>query len=251
VPAFEFPLNEKVRSYLRADELLGRVSQLVSQDDALSHHFALQTLLEMQEMLSRTDIKGELIRDMDRQRANLSGLRDNEHIEQSKLEEVLTEVAHCHQRLSTLGGKPGQGLSEVDWVNAVRGRITIPAGTCSFDLPAYHHWQRQPSATRQSDLRNLAEHFSAIQQPLALVLKVLRQSGEFMAVVAKDGVAQYAIPGGRPAQLLRLELAEHLNCVPEISANRLNIAIRWMEISPDYHLSALQTDVAFRMCLCH
>lgn len=249
--AFEFPLNEKFRSYLRADELLQRLATLGQSDNALSHHFALQTLFELQEMLNRSDIKGELIRDLERNRTSLTALRNNQRIEQTKLEEVLSEVNACYERLTTLGGKPGQGLNDIDWLSAVRGRIGIPAGTCGFDLPAYQFWQKQPPHQRQADLQTLRSHFDAIQRPLAFVLNLVRQSGESVSVIAENGSVQYAIPSGRPAQLLRLAVAKDLECVPEISANRLNIAIRWMDVSNEYRLTPHQSNVSFQLSLCH
>jgi cell division protein ZapD len=251
VHAFEFPLNEKFRSYLRADELLQRMRTLGQSDDPLHHHFALQTLCELQEMLNRTDIKGELIRDLERNRSSLTALRNNEKIEQTKLEEVLAEVITCLERLTSLGGKPGQGLNEIDWLSAVRGRISIPAGTCGFDLPAYQFWQRQPAQQRQSDLQALQAHFEPIQNPISFVLNMVRQSGESLAVIAQGGSIQYAIPNGRPVQLLRLVVRDDVACVPEISANRLNIAIRWMDVSDEYRLTPHQQDVSFQLSLCH
>jgi cell division protein ZapD len=251
VHAFEFPLNEKFRSYLRADELLRRLTALGQSDDPLHHHFGLQTLFELQDMLNRTDIKGDLIRDLERNRTSLMALRNNEKIEQTKLEEVLSEVVTCYERLTSLGGKPGQGLGEIDWISAVRGRISIPAGTCGFDLPVYQFWQRQPAHKRQSELQSLQGYFESIQKPITFVLNMVRQSGESLSVVAESGSLQYAIPNGRLVQLLRLSVTDDVRCIPEISANRLNIAIRWMNVSDEYRLTPHQQDVSFRLSLCN
>ena len=44
--------------------------------------------------------------------------------------------------------KIGHTLLEKDWLTAIRSRISIPGGTCEFDLPAYHAWQHLPAEER-------------------------------------------------------------------------------------------------------
>ena len=247
---FEFPLNEKTRAYLRADELLQRLASLIEGESSLEHHFAIQTLFELQEMANRSDIKGDLIRDLDRQRQGLTSLRGNPDIQAERLEATLSNFDARHEALAKMNGKPGQQLSELDWLNALRGRMSIPAGTCAFDLPSYHHWSTQPTAVRQNELHGLLLHFAPMQRAIGLLLDVLRQSGEPRAVVAAGGQLQYSVPQGRTIQLLRLQTHNEKDLVPEISANRLAIVIRWMEVGADHRLSPCKRDVNFELSLC-
>jgi cell division protein ZapD len=250
VTVFEFPLNEKIRAYLRADELLQRLASLIEGESSLEHHFAIQTLFELQEMANRSDIKGDLIRDLDRQRQGLTGLRGNPDIQEQRLEATLANFNARHEALAKMSGKPGQQLNELDWLNALRGRMSIPAGTCAFDLPAYHHWGQQPSTVRQRELHALLLHFAPLQRAIGLLLDVLRQSGEPRAVVANSGQLQYSVAPGRTIQLLRLDAPQEQHLVPEISANRLAIVIRWMEVDADHRLSPCKRDVNFELSLC-
>lgn len=247
--SFEFPLNEKVRAYLRADELLRRVERLIVGGSTLEHHFALQTLFELQDMVTRSDIKGDLIRELERQRQGLSALRGNPDIRSELLEQAIQEFAERHQELSQMSGKPGQQLGELEWLNALRGRMSIPAGTCAFDLPSYDHWSRQACEVRQAELRVLLGHFAQLKDGIELLLRVIRQSGAARAVVAPNGQLQYSAPAGRNLQLLRMEVDDD-DLVPEISANRLVIVIRWMQVNEQHRLNACRRDVNFTLSVC-
>ena len=35
---------------------------------------------------------------------------------------------------------------------SIRSRISIPGGTCEFDLPAYYAWQQLDATRRRADL---------------------------------------------------------------------------------------------------
>lgn len=247
--SFEFPLNEKVRAYLRADELLRRIGTLIAGGSSLEHHFALQSLFELQDMVARSDIKGDLIRELERQRQSLMALRGNPEIESVRLESTLAEFNARYDALTQMSGKPGQQLSELEWLNALKGRMSIPAGTCAFDLPSYDHWTRQAPAVRQQELQVLLGHFSQLQDAITLLLQVIRQSGHARAVVAPNGQLQYNAPAGRHLQLLRLRV-EDADLVPEISANRLVIVVRWMEVNAQHRLSSCRRNVDFELSLC-
>lgn len=247
--AFEFPLNEKVRAYLRADELLRRITTLIAGASALEHHFALQTLFELQDMVSRSDIKGDLIRELERQRQVFSALRGNPEIDGERLELALSEIAAQHQTLSQLSGKPGQALGEIEWLNAVRGRINIAAGTCAFDLPAYDHWLRQTEAARREELCLLQGHFAPLQGGIDLLLRLIRQSAQSRLLRAPSGQLQYSVPTGRTLQLLRMQI-DDADLVPEVTANRLVIVIRWLQVNDQHRLLACRRDVDFQLCVC-
>jgi cell division protein ZapD len=71
--------------------------------------------------------------------------------------------------------------------------------------------------------------------------------------MAEQGQLQQNLPQGRAFQLLRLRLDSQLDLVPEISANRLLVSLRFLKQDEDGNNSATQVtpdDVAFEMALC-
>ncbi len=51
---YEYPFNERIRTYLRLQHLFNRLGQLMVRTEALDHHFALTTLFEVMEVASRS-----------------------------------------------------------------------------------------------------------------------------------------------------------------------------------------------------
>jgi cell division protein ZapD len=74
---YEFPFNENVRTLLRLEQLFDRLAELVARESALDHHFALVTLFEVLEVAQRTDLKGELMKDLERQKSHFNAYRGN------------------------------------------------------------------------------------------------------------------------------------------------------------------------------
>jgi cell division protein ZapD len=127
---YEYPLHERVRTYLRIEHLSLRLRQLVARLDALDHHFALVTLFEILDVVARADLKSDLLKDLDRQKHVFETYRGNPAIEEGALEGVIGELGQCFEALSSQSGKAGQSLSENDWLMSIRSRISIPGGTC-------------------------------------------------------------------------------------------------------------------------
>jgi cell division protein ZapD len=85
---YEYPLHERIRTYLRLEHLSIRLHQLASRIDDLDHHFALATLFEIMDVAARADLKSDVLKDLDKQRHILDGYRGNPAIAESVLDQV-------------------------------------------------------------------------------------------------------------------------------------------------------------------
>ena len=247
---YEYPFNERIRTYLRLEHLFRRLEELVSRDAALDHHYALATIFEVMDVGARADLKSDVLKDLEKQKQLMHAYRGNPAIDQSVLDGVLQEVERCFTDLNTLSGKAGHALTENDWLMSIRSRIGIPGGTCEFDLPAYYAWQQQPGNQRRRDLERWTVTLSPLADSIHLLLKLLRDSGLPQKVMATGGQYQQNLPQGRTFQLLRLALDPMLGLIPEISGNRLMLSIRLMRHGDDDRLHASTEDAAFELTLC-
>jgi cell division protein ZapD len=151
VITYEYPLNERVRTLLRLEDLYERVSHFLAKDSAHDHHACLTGLFEIIEVASRADLKSDLLQELDRQRTFLDALRNNPAISEQKLESVLAEIDAAFANLHATSGKTGQVLRENEWLMAIKQRAGIPGGTSEFDLPSYHYWLHHPASRRRED----------------------------------------------------------------------------------------------------
>lgn len=247
---YEYPFNERIRTWLRLERLFLRFEHNMQHEHAIDHHFALVTLFELIDVASKPDLRAEIMRDLEKQKQQLSTLHNNPTIAAHILEETLTQLHTCSERLKNMHGKVGSMLFENEWITALRSRINIPGGTCEFDLPAYHAWKNQPTQQRLVNLQTWKTHISPVGDSISLLLFLLRASGKTQKMTALNGTFQQNLPQNKSFQLLRLQLNTTDNAIPEISANRLIVTIRMMQQDTNGHLSTNLQDIDFQLTLC-
>jgi cell division protein ZapD len=250
VITYEYPLNERVRTLLRLEDLYDRVLFFLRHDSPHDHHACLTGIFEILEVGSRADLKSDLLQELDRQRTFLEALRANPAISEEKLDQFLTDIDRAFQNLHALSGKTGQNLRENEWLMAIKQRASIPGGTSEFDLPSYHYWMHRPVDARREDLMAWIRPLDPVHAALSIVLRVLRESGRSVSFLAVQGVFQQG-PGEKPAQMLRLMLPEALACVPEISANKYALNIRFLVPEGVQKSRVFEHDVAFDLAFCN
>ena len=247
---YEYPFNERIRTYLRLEHLFVRLTKLVARDSALDHHYALATIFEVMDVGARADLKSDVLKDLDKQKQILGAYRGNPSISEGALDQVIARLDHCFSALNGLPGKAGQSLTENDWLMSIRSRVGIPGGTCEFDLPAYYAWQHGTPLQRRADLERWTATLAPLADSIQVLLKLLRDSGAPQKVMAIGGQFQQNLPQGRTFQLLRLTLDPQLGLIPEISGNRLMVSIRLMRHEDDDRLHACLQDATFELTLC-
>jgi cell division protein ZapD len=225
---YEYPFNERIRTYLRLEQMFARLHDLVQGTSAADHHFALHTLFDLMEIGSRGDLKSDILKELDRLKQTYLSYRGNPAISEAVLEHFIARIDECFSGLHDNTGKIGSSLAQNEWLLSVRSRMAIPGGTCAFDVPAYHHWQHRPTEHRQHELASWAAELNILSHPVSLLLQVLRESGHPQKAMAVNGVYQQNLPQGRTFQLLRLQVPTEVNLVPEISGNRLMFSVRLM-----------------------
>ncbi|HET7526415.1 MAG TPA: cell division protein ZapD [Burkholderiaceae bacterium] len=247
---YEYPFQESVRTMLRLEQLFDRIGQLMVRDSALDHHFALVTLFEIMDVASRADLKSDLLKELERHKQQLLSLRGNAQVAQETLDEVVRRIEQAFDALNQLPGKAGHALTSNEWLMSVRSRISIPGGTCEFDLPAYYAWQHRDAAARRADLAQWVSTMMPLAQALQALLQLLRESGVRQKVVATGGQFQQSLAAGKIYQLLRLRLDPALQLIPEISGHRLMVSVRMMRAEADGRLRPSHDDASFELALC-
>lgn len=247
--SYEFPLNEKVRTLLRLEDLFARMEHFTMHEHSMDHHAALITLFEILEVACRADLKSELLQELERQKRALSSLHNNPAIAEDALNAILAEIDQASADLFAMTGKIGQRLRENEWLMGIKQRAVMPGGTCEFDLPSYHYWRQQDDNSRRESLRTWLAPFLPIHAGLKIILRLLRENGKVLHLTAHQGAFQQ-MQGGRIAQILRVTMSRELACIPEVSANKYAINIRF--IAADYAAKSTQfeQDVPFDLTFC-
>lgn len=247
--SYEFPLNERVRTLLRLEDLFTRVERFIARDESADHHAALGVLFEILEVAARADLKSDLLQELERQKKILASLHSNPAISESALEAILNEIDGASTDLLAMNGKIGQHLRDNEWLMGIKQRACIPGGVCEFDLPSYHHWQHQSTEARREYLQAWLNPMLPLHESLNIILKLLRESGKTHRFTAIRGSFQQ-MQGGKVAQMLIVNIDATLPCIPEVSANKYALNIRF--VSADYaaKTSLYDNDVPFDLTFC-
>ncbi len=247
--SYEFPLNEKVRTMLRLEDLFARMAYFTERDQSMDHHDALITLFEILEVASRADLKSDLLQELERQKRVLANLHNNPAISEDALDVILSEIEQTSASLLAMSGKIGQHLRDNEWLMGIKQRACMPGGTCEFDLPSYHYWREQEAEVRRGDLQSWQAPLMPINAGINIVLQLLRESGRVMRFTAHHGTFQQ-MQGGRVAQMLRLSLSRDLPCIPEVGANKYAINIRFIAADFAAKSTLYEQDIPFELTFC-
>ena len=247
---YEYPFNERIRTLLRLEDLYEKFKFFVAQEHPLQHHVALATIFDMLEVAGRADLKSDLLQELERQKQSLLGYRSNPAVAKDALDAVLAELDTVSNALVNAQGKTGQNVRDNEWLMSIRGRTIIPGGACEFDLPSYHAWQRRSAEQRYADIMGWFTPLAPLFEALALVLRLLRDSGGPVKIIASSGSYQQMLQG-KVYQMLRLSVDEALGAIPEISANKYMLWVRFTTQGGDLKPKPLEEDVPFELTLCN
>ncbi len=247
---YEYPLNERVRTLLRLEDLFERLEFFAGKEHALDHHVALVTLFEILDVAGRADLKSDLLQELERQRQTLIAFRNNPDVSGEALDRILAQIDEAARGLGAITGKSGQHLRDNEWLMSIRSRTIIAGGACEFDLPSYYAWQHRPFEARQRDIAGWAAPFKPLYDSLAIVLRLLRESAQRSVLSAQQGSFQQSL-GGKTYQMVQVRLDETTGAIPEISANKYLLWIRFTSQDGDLRPRPFEGTVDFELALCN
>jgi cell division protein ZapD len=247
---FEFPCNERVRILLRVECMARRIKYFAAQTDQFAHEACLHALFELYELLSsRGDIKNELLQELDRQRAQLGRFMGQPGVSVERLNAILDEAAAAHAALADVPVRLGPHIAEFDFLQSLKGRVGIPAGSCPFDLPSYFVWLHRPAPLRYKHLASWIATLAPLMAATDLCLKLLREGAEPQRYEATNGAFELN-PEGRLARLIRVTLPATPEYVCEVGANKYVVAVRFRTLDTQLHLNPVEGPLPFELALC-
>jgi cell division protein ZapD len=116
-------------------------------------HQAISIIFDLGEITARADLKSSLMKELDRQKHSLELLKNQNGVDQSILDRTIHEMNVIWSKINNTIGKPNSLITDSDWLNAIRTRLSVPGGTSPIDLPSYHAWQFISTTTRRASLK--------------------------------------------------------------------------------------------------
>ncbi|MBA2491210.1 MAG: cell division protein ZapD [Gammaproteobacteria bacterium] len=251
IVTYEQPLNERLRTFLRIEQLMENFEHCLERDTAWDTHGALMLLLEILNLGARVDLKSDLMMELKRQIANMERLEQAPMVDSSRLHGIVERHQQLIASLHAQSGQPGAALKNNEFLNSIRQRTIIPGGTCDFDLPAYHYWLSEPVAARHDLLRTWIAPFTNIHAAVVNILSLVRESASPQRTRAAAGFYQQNLDVNQPYQLIRILLSEKSGYYPEISAGKHRFTVRFLrQPTPDTRGVPVDKDLEFALACC-
>ncbi len=247
---YEHPLNERLRFFLRLEFLFRLARHNLRGDAVWDSHNSLTALLEILSIVSRVDMKTEVIKELDRINSTLTALTQTPGVNTDTLDQLLTTLGGFKTQLHSMDGQLAQELRENELFKLVIQRSGIPGGLCDFDLPPYRHWLKQPADVRIEKLRYWLGTLDTLRLSVELMLKLIRESADTVPQVATGGNYQQNLNTDTPYQLIRVWLPANSPYFVEISAGKHRFTARFLNASDTIRPAQTDVDVEFHISCC-
>jgi cell division protein ZapD len=248
---YEFPLNERIRVFIRLEQLFKQFFLLSLGESVAEKRAAITVILDLMTLFKRNDLKSELLKELDRQAGYLNKIANIKGVDRERLQEILARLAKINEKLYAINGKIGSHILESHLFQSIAQRSSIPGGTYSFDLPEYHYWLEQNESLRAKDMQHWSSSFNDIYVAIEFILDYIRNSRSASEEIAHAGFFQLGLDTNQAFQLIKISIDASLPYFAEISGGKHRCTIRFMEPSID-NKRPIQSvkDIPFQLTCC-
>ena len=248
---YEQPLNEKVRSFLRLEKLFQEYTFHLEHGADWNNRVAIDAILQILAYTTRSDVKLEVLKELERQHSRLERLAKRPQIDQAQLSSVLQNIQKHIGELQAIGGQIGHETKSVELLSAIAQKSSVPGSICDFDLPTLKHWLILPKETRHQHIKKWFQPFVHLESSVRLILDVIRNSAENTDELAPHGFFQKSLDTNQAIQLLRIYVPVGSSYYPEISAGKHRFSIRFMtNDDPALRPEQCKQDISFKLEMC-
>jgi cell division protein ZapD len=249
--AFEQPLNERMRTFLRVELLHRQASRHARNDAAHSARAAVGNLLEILAITSRGDVRADALKELDRHTLRLNHFQRSPGVDTDTLAQLMRAVDEIRSALSAAGKQFLAPLRENEFLSAIRHRSAIPGGTCMFDLPDYGYWLERPGTERNHQIRSWLDQLKPLCDAIDQILWLTREGSTPTRQTARGGLYSHTLGKEDHYGLVRVLIPEDAGLYPEVSAGQHRFTIRFAEWQgTEQRAKQSVDDVSFLLALC-
>ncbi|TKB47063.1 cell division protein ZapD [Thalassotalea mangrovi] len=243
---YEHPLNERVRNYLKLEQLFEQIQSSLGDSFVHSYPLFFNAFFSILDILDRHDIRGDLIKDLEKLERNLTNWGKSPEVDGNALQSVLEKA----KSLSTIFRSKSPlwaALKKDKFLDGLRKRFTLQSAYSGFDLPALTFWFNQPPIIVREDINRWLVEVNSLERALTLVLKFIRQKAEFENIESNNSFYQ---DSGEGLLMLRVKLNKGVDYFPSVSGNHFRYSIRFMELCEQKGQQYINDKVSFKLAKC-
>lgn len=247
---YEQPLGERVRTFLRIEHLFRQASYTMRGFSVWDSRSTLGTITAIIDVLSRSDLKTEMLKELERLQKSLQPLTGVAGVDNSQLLSILKQLGQAEKALHGYKGQLASDLRQHELLNSIRQRSSVVGGTSGSELPLLHFWLQQEPEVRIEQLESWLDELDIVRQPVDLILGIIRESSVPEEIIAEDGFYQQNVDAATALQLIRVGLDAQYKLFPEISAGKQRFSIRFMTPQGEQRPVQFRETVPFQLSCC-
>ena len=124
---YELPLNERLRTFMRIEFLYSRLKYFNSSlEDTWKTRTVIHTVLEIYSILSRTDVRREVLADLDRYIMQMQRFQSVPEADNEMVNNVLEDLESIKSKVLNIGTEYLAELRNDDFIASLLHRHTLP-----------------------------------------------------------------------------------------------------------------------------
>jgi cell division protein ZapD len=220
---YEFPLNERIRKFLRIEEIFKKMdSQMTIKGDFVDHS-CFNTFFELMATASRADLKVELIQEIEKQRSKMKT--------KSKTKKnivIIKDLDITRKKLEKSKIITGFNFGGDKFLTELKTRASSPFGIVSTDFPEFQYWlQKTTVKERRIYFHSQIKDFTAIKSAISNLMRLLRGNIHTKSMSTKSGSLQYKLDPLLKNDLVAISVGESLRFYPNISSNKYAVNVHF------------------------
>ena len=245
VSLYEEPVQEKIRKFIKIEFLLNKIYYFKSKDNKSENYIALLALCELYEILSRSDIKSELIREIETQNSYFQTIKEIPQADSSKLNSVLEKQNLLLKLIYNIESNYLDYLEHDILFKTILKNCFTQLQPASIDF-----WLSRDILIRETQIDLWLEPLIFIKRSIDFILEVIRKSGRFEDRMAEKGFFIEKLDIKKNILLIRVTLTSDLYYYPQISVGKQRLTIMFMTKDDKNNLVPYQEDLNFILTTC-
>jgi|TARA_B110000238_G_scaffold193734_1_gene230603 cell division protein ZapD len=225
---YEFPLNERIRKFLRVEEIFKKMEAQLSNKQEFSAHTCFTTYFDIMVFAARGDLKVELIQEIEKQRLKLKS-----KIKTKKNVKFLADLNKIRLHLEKAKVIAGFNFGGDKFLHELKTRSDSPYGIVSTDFPEFQFWLESTSfLERRAYFKNKLQDIDSIKIAINTLMRLLRDNVKNKIMETKADEIQYKLDPLLKNDLVIITLPKKPKCFPNISSNKYAVNVH-LRIQPN------------------
>lgn len=225
---YEYPLTEKTRTLLRMENILREIKYFGQCSNRYELSQVVRGWVSFAQLFERTDVKQELIKDLEREANQLTTLFQVPEVDHQKLNEFLDMIKKAQHGLHSIHDKRSVMPGDFLFKEAFKKSI-LPGPFNGFDSPFLYQWLQTQPLVSEAPLKSWELSFQPLTQAIEIYLKLLRGHMRFDHVCVERGELTQSLSNHSDVQLVCLTIPSSI--IPEMSGSKYQFHARFFKSS--------------------